>query len=83
MSATKPRVLVVCHTYTQQTLKVAEAMVGALGERGCDVRLAAIEFTDRRYAERFTRFPLKHAYGDVLGMAPAPARSDRRDPHPA
>jgi hypothetical protein len=75
MSATKPRVLVVYYTYTQQTLKVAEAMVGALGERGCDVRLAAIEFTDRRYAERFTRFPLKHAYGDVLGMAPAQLRA--------
>ena len=75
MSATKPRVLVVYYTYTQQTLKVAEAMVGALVERGCDVRLAAIQFTDRRYAERFTRFPLKHAYGDVLGMAPAQLRA--------
>jgi len=75
MSATKPRVLVVYYTYTQQTLKVAEAMVDALVERGCDVRLAAIQFTDRRYAERFTRFPLKHAYGDVLGMAPAQLRA--------
>jgi menaquinone-dependent protoporphyrinogen IX oxidase len=75
MSATTPRVLVVYYTYTQQTLKVAEAMVGALVERGCDVRLAAIEFTDRRYAERFTRFPLKRAYGDVLGMAPAQLRA--------
>jgi hypothetical protein len=36
MSATKPRVLVVHYTYTQQTLEVAEAMVDALVERGCD-----------------------------------------------
>lgn len=75
MSATKPRVLVVYYTYTQQTLKVAEAMADALVERGCDVHLAGIEFTDPRYAERFTRFPLKHAYGDVLGMAPAQLRA--------
>jgi menaquinone-dependent protoporphyrinogen IX oxidase len=74
MSATKPRVLVVYYTYTQQTLKVAEAMADALIERGCDVRLAGIDFTDPRYAERFTRFPLKHPYGDVLGMAPAQLR---------
>jgi menaquinone-dependent protoporphyrinogen IX oxidase len=76
MSATsKPRVLVAYYTYTQQTLKVAEAMADALVERGCDVRLAGIEFTDQRYAERFTRLPLKHAYGDVLGMAPAQLRA--------
>jgi menaquinone-dependent protoporphyrinogen IX oxidase len=58
MSATtKPRVLVVYYTYTQQTLKVAEAMADVLVERGCDVRLAGIEFTDPRYSERFTRSP--------------------------
>jgi menaquinone-dependent protoporphyrinogen IX oxidase len=68
-------VLVVYYTYTQQTLKVAEAMADVLVERGCDVRMAGIEFTDPRYAERFTRFPLKHAYGDVLGMAPAQLRA--------
>jgi hypothetical protein len=50
-------------------------MADVLVERACDVRLAGIEFTDPRYAERFTRFPLKHAYGDVLGMAPAQLRA--------
>jgi menaquinone-dependent protoporphyrinogen IX oxidase len=69
-----PRVLFVYYTYTQQSLKVAEAMADALRERGCDVDLAGIEFTDRRWADRFTRFPLRHAYGDVLGMLPAQAR---------
>lgn len=29
-------------------------MADALIERGCDVRLAGIEFTDKRWAERFT-----------------------------
>jgi hypothetical protein len=42
--------------------------------RGCDVRLAGIEFTDPRYAERFSRFPLRHAYLDIFGMLPAQLR---------
>jgi hypothetical protein len=62
-----PRVLFVYFTYTQQSLKVAQAMADVLRERGCDVRLAGIELTDSRYAERFTRFPLRHAYLDILG----------------
>ena len=53
---------------------VAEAMAEALRERGCDVRLAAIELTESRYAERFTRFPLRHAYLDIFGMMPAQLR---------
>ena len=72
--ATGPRVLFVYFTYTQQSLKVAEAMAEVLRERGCDVRLAAIELTDARYAERFTRFPLRHAYLDIVGMMPAQVR---------
>ena len=36
-SARKPAVLFAYHTYTQQTLKVAEEMAGVLGRRGCDV----------------------------------------------
>jgi hypothetical protein len=39
------------------------------------VRLAEIELTDSRYAERFTRFPLRHAYLDIFGMMPAQLRS--------
>jgi menaquinone-dependent protoporphyrinogen IX oxidase len=72
---TGPRVLVVYYTYTEQSLRVAEAMADVLRERGCDVRLAGIEFTDKRYAERFTRFPLRHAYLDIFGMMPAQLRS--------
>jgi len=75
MDATgRPRVLFVYYTYTQQSLRVVEAMADVLRERGWEVRQAGIEFTDKRWAERFSRFPLRHAYLDVLGMAPAQAR---------
>src|SRR3954470_317988 len=74
MTPPAPRVLVVYYTYTQQSLKVAEALADVLRERGCDVRLAGIELTDSRYAERFTRFPLRHAYRDLFGMLPAQLR---------
>jgi hypothetical protein len=67
---TGPRILLVYYTYTQQSSKVAEAMADVLRERGCDVRQAAIEFTDKRWAERFSRFPLRHVYRDLLGMLP-------------
>jgi menaquinone-dependent protoporphyrinogen IX oxidase len=73
-SARVPRVLFVYFTYTQQSLKVAEAMADVLRERGCDVRLAGIELTDSRYAERFSRFPLRHPYRDIIGMMPAQVR---------
>jgi hypothetical protein len=53
--------LFVYYIYTQQSLRVVEAMADALRERGCEVRQAGIEFTDKRWAERFSRFPLRHA----------------------
>jgi hypothetical protein len=68
MTATHPKVLFVYFTYSQQTLRVVDAMAGALRERGCDVREAKIEFTDPRYADRFSRFPLRHPYRDIFGM---------------
>ena len=71
----KPRVLFVYFTYTQQALRVVEEMTAALRDRGCDVDQAKIEFTDKRWADRFSRFPLKHSYLDVLGMLPAQARN--------
>jgi len=70
----KPGVLLVYYTYTQQSRKVAEAMAEVLRERGYDVRQAAIEFTDTRWAERFSHFPLRHVYRDLLGMLPAQVR---------
>src|SRR5438477_11737569 len=70
----RPRVLFVYYSYTQQTLEVVEAMADVLRQRGCDVQQAAIEFTDRRYAKRFSGFPLRHVYRDLFGMIPAQPR---------
>jgi menaquinone-dependent protoporphyrinogen IX oxidase len=75
MDATrKPQVLFVYYTYTEQTLKVVDAMAGVLRDRGMDVHLGAIEFVDPRYAERFKSFPMPHPFREVLGMIPAELR---------
>jgi flavodoxin len=71
---TPPSVLFVYYTYTKQTLKVVEAMSEVLRGRGCDVTLAAIGFTDPRYAERFKEFPMPHPFRELVGMIPAEAR---------
>lgn len=68
VGATKPQVLFVYYTYTQQSLRVVEAMADVFRERGCETRQAGIEFTDKRWAERFSRLPLRHAVLDILGM---------------
>ena len=66
------RVLVVYYTYTRQTQLVADAMAEVLTDGGCEVQKAAIELTDRRYADRFARFPLP--FRKLVGMLPAQAR---------
>ena len=73
-SARKPSVLFVYYTYTQQTLKVLEAMGQVLRDRGCEVILAGIEFTEPRYADRFKQFPMPHPFLEVVGMIPAELR---------
>src|SRR5580700_6661303 len=77
-SAGKPSVLFVYFTYTKQTRKVVEAMAEVLRDRGCDVTLAAIGFTDPRYAGRFQEFPMPHPFRELVGMIPA--ESPRRRP---
>jgi hypothetical protein len=73
-AATKPSVLFVYYSYTQQTLRIVETMAGVVRDRGCEAVLAAIEFTDSRYADRFKRFPLAHPYRDLFGMIPPALR---------
>ena len=73
-SARKPSVLFVYYTYTQQTVKVLEAMGDVLRDRGCEIRLACLEFTDPRYADRFKEFPMPHPFREVVGMIPAELR---------
>jgi multimeric flavodoxin WrbA len=70
-TGSKPRVLFVYFSYTQQTKKVVDAMAETLRSRGCDAELANIEFLDARYAERFKTFPMPHPLREVLGMIPA------------
>src|SRR5437763_12818425 len=70
----RPRVLFVFYSYTQQTRKVVQEMADVLRERDCEVEQAAIEFTDARWAKRFASFPFRHLYRDLFGMIPAQLR---------
>jgi hypothetical protein len=63
-----PSVLFVYYSHTQQAQRVSDAMAEVLRERGCDVSQAGIEFTDTRYADKFSRFPFKHAVFDILPL---------------
>ena len=64
---TKPRVLLVYYSHTQQAKRVSDALAGVLRGRGCDVTQAGIEFTDPHYAKNFKVFPFRHA---VFGILP-------------
>jgi len=67
VSETRPRVLSVYFSHTQQAKKVSDAIAEVLRGRGCDVTQAGIEFTDPHYAKNFKVFPFRHA---VFGILP-------------
>jgi len=67
LSETKPRVLLVYFSHTEQAKKVSDAMAEVLRARGCDVSQAGIQFTDPHYAKNFKVFPFRHA---VFGILP-------------
>ncbi|HJT91436.1 MAG TPA: flavodoxin family protein [Mycobacterium sp.] len=69
-----PRVLLLYYTYTGQSLKVLDSAGEAFRERGCEVHRAGIEFTDRRFAERFSRFPMRRVWPDMLSVLGAQMR---------
>ncbi len=73
-SGRRPRVLLLYYTYTGQALKVLEVAGDVFRERGCDVVKAPIEFTDPRFAERFSRFPMRRVWPDMLSVLPAQTR---------
>jgi hypothetical protein len=73
-SPRKPSVLFVFYSHTRQSVRVAEAMADVLRERGCDVTLAGVEFTDPHYARKFGRFPFRHGLLDLLTVLPAQVR---------
>jgi menaquinone-dependent protoporphyrinogen IX oxidase len=64
----RPRVLLLYYTYTGQALKVLEAAGEVFRERGYEVETAEIEFTDRRFSERFSRFPMRHVWRDLFSV---------------
>jgi menaquinone-dependent protoporphyrinogen IX oxidase len=66
-----PRVLLLYYSYTGQSQKVLDAAGEVFRTRGYDVTTAPIEFTDPRYAERFSRFPMRNVWPEFLGMLPA------------
>src|SRR6476660_1296562 len=70
----RPRVLLLYYTYTRQSLRVLEAAGEVFRERGYEVDKAGIEFIDQRYAERFSRFPMRHVWPDMLSVLPAQKR---------
>jgi menaquinone-dependent protoporphyrinogen IX oxidase len=70
----RPRVLLLYYSYTGQARKVLEAAGEGFRDRGCEVHKAEIEFTDERFAERFSRFPMRHVWRDLLSVLPAQAR---------
>ncbi|MEI6254577.1 MAG: flavodoxin family protein [Mycobacteriaceae bacterium] len=73
-SAQPPRVLLLYYSYTGQARKVLDAAGEVFRERGCEVYTAPIEFTDPRYAERFSRFPMNRTWPDFLSVLPAQTR---------
>ncbi|QZT64976.1 flavodoxin family protein [Mycolicibacterium austroafricanum] len=66
-----PRVLLLYYSYTGQSKKVLGAAGDVFRARGYEVTEAPIEFTDPRYAERFSRFPMRRVWPEFLGMLPA------------
>lgn len=69
-----PRVLLLYYSYSGQARRVLEAAAEVFRQRGCDVQEAEIEFTDQRYAERFSRFPMRRVWPDMLSVLPAQKR---------
>ena len=74
------RVLLVYYSYTGQARKVLEAAGEVFRERGCEVHAAPIEFTDPRYAQRFSRFPMEHMWRFPRHAAGPDTQGHRRDP---
>jgi hypothetical protein len=69
-----PRVLLLYYTYTGQSLRVLDAAGEVFRQCGCEVQKAEIEFTDPRYARRFSRFPMRRVWPDMLSVLPAQKR---------
>ncbi len=65
------KVLFVYFSYSQQTARAAEVMAAELEAGGHEVTKSALEFTDHRYGERFSAWPMRHPIWKIVGMLPA------------
>ncbi len=74
--ARPPRVLLLYYSYTGQAHKVLDAAGEVFRDRGCDVQTAEIKFTDQRYAEKFSRFPMRRVWPDMLSVLGAQKRNE-------
>jgi hypothetical protein len=70
--ASPRRVTFVYYSYTKQTKRVMDAMADVFRQRGWDVQDAPIAFTDHRWTERFSTFPLPLL--KLIGMLPPQLR---------
>ena len=70
----KPAVLIVYYTFTQQSLRMADAIADVLRAEGSDVTTAAIGFSDEHYNKHVRRFPMRHSFLDVLALVLAQLR---------
>ncbi len=71
-----PRVLLLYYSYTGQAQKVLETAGEVFRARGCEVHKAEIEFSDQRYAEKFSRFPMRRVWPDMLSVLGAQKRNE-------
>lgn len=71
-----PRVLLLYYSYSGQSLKVLQAAGEVFAQRGAQVVEAGIEFTDPRYAEPFSRFPMRRVWPDMLSVLKAQNRGE-------
>ena len=78
---TKPRVLIVYHTVTKQSGRVADAIAKQLEARGCAVTKAMIEFTDERWARKLSQFPMKRPMTQIVSILPAQMRHKTGEIH--
>jgi hypothetical protein len=67
-------VLIVYHTLTKQSGRVAEALAEALEARGCEASKALIEFTDERWVPKLSQFPMKRPIPQIASILPAQLR---------
>jgi flavodoxin len=70
----KPRVLIVYYSLTNQTARVTDAIAEELDARGCTVTKAMVEFTDRRWVPKLSRFPMKRPVAQIATVLPAQMR---------